>query len=114
MPDSSGPGLGLFRRQREVRIFDDAENIAEGIENRGYANPLTHFLNRGSLGRPERNQPGERRFCIGDAPISNGTTLPARRAGSIRIESQFVAGHVESDVKRLVEVRREAQHFRVP
>ena len=89
-------------------IFNNAEYVAERIENGGDADSFTDILNVCALGCAERQETFQRRLSIGYSPINDDTARASGR-GWIGIETELVAADVEADIKRLVEVRLDAE-----
>src|SRR6185436_5550137 len=101
----SSLSLGRF----EMRVFDDAEHIAPGIEHVRDADALAHVRDLGMRLGAELEQSCVRAGDVLDAPVD------ARRAGGgIGHQAELVAADIEADVERLVEIRGEVQRFRIP
>lgn len=92
-----------------MRILNDAEDIAEWVENSGNLDALANILNAGTLSRAERKQSLKRSLSIGDTPIDDSATRAQGRCGRIGIEAKLVTADAETDVERLVEVRRDTE-----
>src|SRR6266850_5676478 len=95
----------------EVRIFDDAEAIAEGILDRADTNALADVRNVLDGLRAERDQPIENFARIRDAPVR---AYAIRARLGIRQEAQLEAADGKADVKRLVEIGLDAERLAVP
>src|SRR5688572_10683230 len=93
----------------EMRVFDDAEHIAPGIEHVGGANIITDVRDIGARLSSELEQPGMRAVDVRNTPINT------HRAGrGIGQEPQLVPADIEADVERLVEIRCQPQDLGVP
>lgn len=97
-----------------MRILDEPKNVAERIEDRCDPNALAYFLHGRAFLRADGNQPLEFRRRLRNSPKRDDASTSAGRAGRVRVETEFVAGDVEADVKRLVEVWLDPQRFRIP
>ena len=96
--------------QREiVQAFLAPTHVqAHRIEHGGDADSLAHVLDRLMLGGTGVEQGVERAFDVRHAPVGHRAFF----LGIVRVgrgEAELVTAHVETDVKRLVEIRREAK-----
>ena len=95
-------------------ILNDAQNVAEGIKHRRDLDALPDVLNVTVPGRAQFQQPIERGLCIHDSPIHFHAAHAVGRARNIGIQTQFEATNIEADIKRLIEVRLDAENSRIP
>ena len=95
-------------------IFDDAKNVPERVEDGGDPNPAADILHRTVSDRAKRNQPFKRRLRVRDAPIAYCTAWSGGFVGGIRVQSQFVTAHVESNIKWLVKIGLDPENRRIP
>src|SRR5207244_363623 len=56
----------------------------------------------------------ERGFRILDTPISHRSVSFVRCITAAGLQTEFVASHIETNVKRLVEIRLHAEQFAIP
>src|SRR5260370_4009638 len=101
-------------RGGKMRVFDDAEDVAERVFDRRHFDAAADFLQRVALRRPELEEPLVCGRGIAYAPVG---AYPARAGGVARhvwVEAQLEAADVEPDVERLVEIRLNAQGLTVP
>src|SRR5436305_12512173 len=97
-----------------MRVFDDPEHITERIFDGRYFDPSTDVLHWFMNGRAKLDDSLESSRCICDTPISDRTVGFVRLVAATRLQTQLISGNIESNVKRLVEIRLYAEHFAVP
>src|SRR5262245_50445962 len=100
MRSFSGPPLPL-----EVRVLDDAEEIAERVAHAADLDPLADVLER----RVRLGAGGEQALHRGAGVLNTPVGERPARAGAVLldvgVEPQLKAADAEADVERLVEVR---------
>ena len=100
-------------RPLEVRVLDNPDHVAERVLQRRDLDVAADLRDgigrRGALG----HQGGVRRFDVGHAPIGDGVVAKLHTR-HVRVQPQLESPHVESHVKGLVEVRRDAKGRRIP
>lgn len=104
----------MILAQLKVRIFDNANNIAEGIFNGPNLDPFPNVLHRLVSDRAEFDEFLESGFRIFDAPISNCAVGSVVGRRILRLDAEFISAHIEADVERLIEVRLDSEDFAVP
>jgi hypothetical protein len=100
--------------KREMRVLNDAEDVSEWVEDRCYSNAAADFLHGGARRSAKADQAVESRLSVRNPPIRHRTGLPAGCAGSVWIEAQFVATHVEAHIEGLIEVRLNLENRGIP
>ena len=95
--------------RREVRVLDDAEDVAEGILHRRDADPAADVLHRlvrprapsASSSRTPRRRPRR--------PSTATTPPPGTHVAHVGVEAELEAADLEADVEGLREVRLDAE-----
>src|SRR5712692_11231055 len=98
----------------KMRIFDNAEHVPEGILDASHSDPFANILHCFMHGRAELDDSLECGVRVFDSPVSNGAVGSVRDVSVSRLQAKLVAGDIEPDIERLVEVWFCAEHFAVP
>src|SRR5207253_11159484 len=98
----------------EMRILDNAKDISKGIFHGRNLNPLADVLNFLLNGGSEFDYSFERGFRVFDAPRGDRPVGFVRGITAARLYTEFVASHIETSVKRLVEIWLHAEQFAIP
>ncbi len=59
-----------------MRVLDDAEHVAEGIQNGREADTITHVLDAAVPGRPEVEEPRVSVVRVFHTPVGNDALAP--------------------------------------
>src|SRR5437588_6272873 len=97
-----------------MRILNNAKDISKRIFHRRNLNPFADILHFLMNGRAELDDSFEGGFRIFDTPISHRSVGFVRCITASRLQTKFVTGHIETNVKRLVEIRFQAEQFAIP
>jgi hypothetical protein len=100
--------------EREVRVLDDAKHIAVRVEDGRHPDAVADVLNAVVLCCSEFKEPTKRRVRIVQTPVSNHAGAGAWGTALVRLQPELESADVETDVKRLVEIRPDAEHHAVP
>jgi hypothetical protein len=95
----------------EVRVLDDAEQIAEGISHRCHFDSAAHVLHWLVDFRSQIRQPNQLGSGVSNSPINlyaSSTRL------AVRDQSQLEPADRKTDIERLVKVRLASQYVAIP
>src|SRR4051812_13723842 len=108
----SAPGTWRGRAvgQGEVRVLDDADDLARGRREGPEPDALADLVDLGPHLGAELQQPPRRRVGVGHAPVRRRAVLDR----GVADEAELVAADLEAGVEGLVEVRPVAQQLGEP
>jgi hypothetical protein len=101
-------------RQLEVWILDDADNVAERIEDGCHLDPAADIFHRRMRFGPALDQSLVSRLRIGDAPECGRAAGARRTVFRIRHQAEFISADIEADVEWLGEIRLDFEGLGLP
>jgi hypothetical protein len=100
--------------EREVRVLDDVEHIAVRVEDGRHPDAVAAGLNAVVLCCSEFKEPTKGHVRIVHTPVRHHAGAGAWGTALVRLQPELEFADVETDIKRLVEIRPDAEHHAVP
>ena len=88
-----------------MRIFDQANRVAEWIRERYHFDRVTHVSNRRANCGARRDEVISSPIDVGHSPVCETAAGPRPVPRRIGLKPQLVAGDIESNVERLIKIR---------
>src|SRR5262245_27639300 len=96
----SSSAIDHLCRQFEMRILDQPDVVAKRVTERRHLDTVAHVVSRCDHYGPRREEVLDRSVDVGNPPIGDDASAPRLIKSLVRVEAQFVAGNIESDIER--------------